>query len=100
MTAKENKTVIEKHHIYSGVPLLGFVESSTRYGTSDTSTEQQNDYLKKAACIEDKKTREFALSLIRTIESMGKSGDELRKRFTTTHNALTEINDQLKTPIP
>ena len=76
--------------------LLSFVESSKTHGVWTWTDDDSKDRLRTAAGIEDKEGREFALSLIDTLDRMRAEADELRKRFETTHNALTKINESLK----
>lgn len=92
----KKETLIESHFIGGHGPLLQIIDDSKELARWAWSEREHIEKLTKAAALEDKDAREFALSLIAKIDSMQHISDELRKRIGTIGRAIGQINESMK----
>jgi DNA-directed RNA polymerase subunit F len=90
------ETILERHQVGRFGSVLDFVNQSKNHGEWTFSDDKLVDYLKRAASCDDEKGRKLAIDLIGSIEWLVNDGDELRKRFVTTSEALGKVNKALK----
>lgn len=91
-TPQKIKTPLDRHQIGNFGTIFDLIYDSKIYSKYLVNDSQILTATRKAAEVDEKKSREYMLSLIDTVTSLSEANRELRARFETLEKALTKVN--------